>query len=64
METQPNQQPSQTKINTKTHSSSQSLKKRSVFLMWLFSMITFGIYVGFWYIMRRSELDSLNTKKN
>ena len=41
----------------------QVLKRKSVFLIWLFSSLTLGIYAAFWYIKRKPEFDNLRTQK-
>jgi len=38
-------------------------QKKSVILIWFLSIITVGIYPGFWYIKRSSEFGNLNTSK-
>ena len=41
----------------------QALQRKNVFLVWLFSSLTFGIYAVFWYIKRKSDFDNLGTQK-
>jgi hypothetical protein len=41
----------------------QVLQKKSVFLVWLFSFLTLGIYAAFWYLKRKPEFDNLGTQK-
>lgn len=38
-------------------------KKKSVFVLWILSIITLGIYPGFWYLKRSPEFYNLGTKK-
>jgi len=41
----------------------QPLKRVSVFLVWLFSFLTLGIYAAAWYLKRKPEFDKLGTQK-
>lgn len=38
-------------------------KKQNVFILWLISTITLGIYTGVWYLKRSPEFDNLGTIK-
>ena len=40
-----------------------TLKKRSVLLMILFTVLTFGLYVPIWFLTSRQALNSLTTRK-
>lgn len=38
-------------------------QKKNIFLIWLLSIITLGIYTAFWYINRAQELNNLGVPK-
>lgn len=49
--------------NNKTTNSQEYPRKRNVFLIYLLTMITSGIYAPIWYLKRKNKFDNLGTEK-
>lgn len=39
-----------------------TLKKTSVWFVVVLSVLTLGIYIGYWFLTRKAQFDSINTK--